>query len=98
MLTILYILGGIILLLLILAMLAPKTYDVSRSVAVEKPRKEVFEYLPRLLMANALKENCAFSNLGNLKLIVILRLKIQERVPQKLHGALRATINFLLVS
>jgi hypothetical protein len=45
MLTILYILGGIILLLLILAMLAPKTYDVSRSVAVEKPRKEVFEYL-----------------------------------------------------
>ena len=43
--TILYILGGIILLLLILALIAPKTYDVSRSVVVEKPRKEVFEYL-----------------------------------------------------
>lgn len=46
--TLLYILLGIVLLVVILAMLAPKTYDVSRSVVIEKPKNEVFTYLRSL--------------------------------------------------
>lgn len=40
-----YILIGIALLILILAMIAPKTYDVFRTIEVAKPKSEVFEYL-----------------------------------------------------
>ncbi|AKA33737.1 SRPBCC family protein [Flagellimonas lutaonensis] len=43
--TLLYILGGIVLLLILLALVAPKTYDVSRSIVINKPKSEVFEYL-----------------------------------------------------
>ena len=45
---ILYILLAIVGLIIILAMIAPKTYEVSRSIIVSKPRKEVFEYLKSL--------------------------------------------------
>ena len=43
--TLLYILGGIVLLVILLALVAPKTYDVSRSIVINKPKSEVFEYL-----------------------------------------------------
>ncbi len=46
--TLLYILGGIIVLILILGILAPKSYDVSRSITVCKPKKEVFTALRSL--------------------------------------------------
>lgn len=42
--TVLYILGGIILLVLLLALIAPKTYHVSRSIIIDKPRAHVFDY------------------------------------------------------
>ncbi|NAY90647.1 polyketide cyclase [Muricauda sp. JGD-17] len=45
MITALYIVGGIVLLVLILAMIAPKTYHVSRSIEIAKPKSEVFENL-----------------------------------------------------
>lgn len=41
----LYILAGLAVLVLILALLAPKTYDVSRIVEIQRPRSEVFEFL-----------------------------------------------------
>lgn len=44
----LYILAGIALLLLVLTLLAPKTYDVSRSIGISRSRGEVFEYLKSL--------------------------------------------------
>ncbi len=44
----LYILGGIIALILILAVLAPKTYNVNRSIEIGKPKATVFEYLKYL--------------------------------------------------
>ncbi|MBC6998656.1 SRPBCC family protein [Cytophaga sp. FL35] len=44
----LYILLGIIALVILLALIAPKTYHVSRSVVIEKPRSEVFTYLRSL--------------------------------------------------
>ncbi len=43
--TALYILGGIILLIIILALIAPKSYNVSRSIEINKPKSEVFENL-----------------------------------------------------
>ncbi|WP_420602103.1 SRPBCC family protein [Flagellimonas sp.] len=43
--TLLYILAGIVLLILILAMIAPKSYNVSRSIEIAKPKNEVFENL-----------------------------------------------------
>ncbi len=46
--TLLYILAGIVLLILILAMIAPKTYEVSRSIVISKPKKQVFDYLKSL--------------------------------------------------
>lgn len=46
--TLLYVLAGIVLLVLILAMIAPKTYNVSRSVEIAKPKSEVFAYLRSL--------------------------------------------------
>ena len=44
----LYILAGIIGLILILALLAPKTYDVSRSIVIEQPTDKVFKVLRSL--------------------------------------------------
>jgi len=41
----LYLLGGLILLVLVLALLAPKSYNVYRSVEIRRPRAEVFEFL-----------------------------------------------------
>ena len=40
-----YILGGIVALLVLLALVAPKNYHVSRSIKINKPRTEVFAYL-----------------------------------------------------
>lgn len=40
--TAIYIIGGILVLLLILALIAPNEYDVSRSILVNKPKNEVF--------------------------------------------------------
>jgi len=40
-----YILAGIVLLILILALLAPKSYNIYRSIEIKKPKAQVFEYL-----------------------------------------------------
>lgn len=44
----LYILAGVVVLVLLLALLAPKTYDVFRSIEIARPRGEVFEHLKYL--------------------------------------------------
>ncbi len=44
----LYILGAIIFLIVVLGLLGPKTYNVSRSIQVSKPVADVFEYLKYL--------------------------------------------------
>ena len=44
----LYILIGLVVLIFILAMLAPKTYDVFRTIEISRPKQEVFEYLKYL--------------------------------------------------
>lgn len=44
----LYVLGGIVALVLLLALIAPKTYDVFRTIEIAKPKSEVFEYLKYL--------------------------------------------------
>lgn len=44
----LYILVGLAALILILAMIAPKTYNVFRTVEISRPKAEVFEYLKSL--------------------------------------------------
>ncbi|NND51315.1 MAG: SRPBCC family protein [Flavobacteriaceae bacterium] len=41
----LYILLGIIAVIIILAIIAPKTYDVSRSIVINKARPQVYDYL-----------------------------------------------------
>ena len=46
--TILYILAGIVVLVIILAMIAPKTYDVSRNIKVQQSVPVVFDYLKYL--------------------------------------------------
>ncbi|MEO0572162.1 MAG: SRPBCC family protein [Bacteroidota bacterium] len=46
--TVLYILGGIIVLIIILALLAPKTYDVSRSIVIASPKDKIFKVLRSL--------------------------------------------------
>ncbi len=43
--TLIYILIGIVALIVILGVVAPKTYDVSRSIVVNKPLAEVYNYL-----------------------------------------------------
>lgn len=43
--TLIYILVGIVILIAILAMIAPKTYDVSRSIIVNRPLVEIYNYL-----------------------------------------------------
>lgn len=45
MVTFLYILGGIVLLIVILALIAPKNYHVYRSIVIDRPRAEVFRYV-----------------------------------------------------
>lgn len=46
--SVLYIVLGIIVLIIFLAIIAPKNYDVSRSITVNKPLPEVFQYLKSL--------------------------------------------------
>ncbi len=46
--TFLYILAAIVLLVVILALIAPKTYDVNRSIVVNKPVSQVFDFLKYL--------------------------------------------------
>jgi len=46
--TVLYILGGIVVLIIILALIAPKSYDVNRKIIVQQPVPVVFEYLKYL--------------------------------------------------
>lgn len=43
--TLIYILIGIVILIIILGIIAPKTYDVNRSIVVNKPLAEVYNYL-----------------------------------------------------
>ncbi|WP_339710233.1 SRPBCC family protein [uncultured Kriegella sp.] len=43
-----YIIGGITVLIVLLMLIAPKTYHVSRSIIISKPRIEVFKYLKSL--------------------------------------------------
>ena len=45
---VLYILIGLVVLVFILAMIAPKTYEVSRNISINKPVAEVFEYVRSL--------------------------------------------------
>lgn len=44
----LYIILGIVVLIAILAALAPKTYNVSRTIEISRPKAEVFDYLKYL--------------------------------------------------
>ena len=43
--TFVYILGAIVVILLVLAQVAPKDYHVSRSIIIDKARSEVFPYI-----------------------------------------------------
>jgi len=44
----LYVLLGFVLLIIILGMIAPKSYEVNRSIIINKPLSEVFSYLKSL--------------------------------------------------
>ncbi len=46
--TLLYILAGIVVLILFLALIAPKTYDVSRSIVIDSPKDRVFKIIRSL--------------------------------------------------
>lgn len=46
--TFLYIVMGIVLFIIILGIIAPKTYEVNRSIVINKPLSEVFRYLKYL--------------------------------------------------
>ena len=43
--TILYIVLAVVVLILFLAAIAPKNYDVSRSIEINRPKSVVFDYL-----------------------------------------------------
>lgn len=43
--TVVYIVAAVFVILIILAAVAPKTYNVSRSIVIDKPLGEVFQYL-----------------------------------------------------
>lgn len=43
--TLLYLIIGLVVLIIILAMIAPKNYDVSRTILINKPISEVYNYL-----------------------------------------------------
>lgn len=45
MMIILYILAALILLIILLAAIAPKKYDISRSIVINKPLSEVYQYI-----------------------------------------------------
>jgi len=45
---VLYILVGLLALVILLSLIAPKTYDVSRSIEIARPKQEVFDYLRSL--------------------------------------------------
>ena len=45
MMTFIYIIAGILILIILLAVIAPKKYNVSRSILINKPLSEVFQYL-----------------------------------------------------
>ena len=45
MMTLLYILIGIVVLIAFLGLIAPKSYDVSRSIEIARPRSEVYDYV-----------------------------------------------------
>ncbi|MFC4721322.1 SRPBCC family protein [Geojedonia litorea] len=49
---ILYIVIGLAILIAILAYVAPKTYDVSRSIEINRPLVDVFEYLKHIKKQN----------------------------------------------
>jgi len=44
----LYILAGILGVVILLTLIAPKTYDVSRTIEISRPKQEVFDYLRSL--------------------------------------------------
>ncbi|MEH6536588.1 MAG: SRPBCC family protein [Psychroserpens sp.] len=44
----LYILGGIVVLVILLSLIAPKYYEVNRSIVIDKPIPEVFDYLKHI--------------------------------------------------
>ncbi|NAS11711.1 SRPBCC family protein [Poritiphilus flavus] len=46
--TIIYILVGLVLLILLLAIIAPKNYDVNREIVINQPVPKVFDYLKYL--------------------------------------------------
>ncbi len=46
--TVLYIIAGLVLLIVVLAVIAPKSYDVSRSITINQPVSKVFNYLKYL--------------------------------------------------
>ncbi|MDC0008232.1 SRPBCC family protein [bacterium] len=46
--TIIYVILGLVALVFLLSTMAPKTYDVSRSIEVVRPKQEVFDYLRSL--------------------------------------------------
>ena len=45
MMTLIYIVAAIIVLIILLAAIAPKSYNVSRSIVIDKPKEIVFPYL-----------------------------------------------------
>ncbi|WP_298761017.1 SRPBCC family protein [uncultured Psychroserpens sp.] len=45
---VLYILGGIVAFIILLALIAPKHYEVNRSIIIDKPLPEVFNYLKHI--------------------------------------------------
>ncbi|WP_298894189.1 SRPBCC family protein [uncultured Psychroserpens sp.] len=49
---VLYILGGIVALIILLALIAPKHYEVNRSIIIDKPLPEVFNYLKHIKNQN----------------------------------------------
>ena len=48
MITALYIIAGLMAFIILLHLLGPKSYDVSRTIEIERPQKEVFTYLKSL--------------------------------------------------
>ena len=44
----LYIFGGIVVLIILLAIIAPKHYKVERSIVVDRPISEVFNYIKHI--------------------------------------------------
>lgn len=46
--TLLYILAGLVILVLLLALIAPKNYNVFRSIEIARPKAEVFDHLKYL--------------------------------------------------